>query len=227
MSETHHKAHIRVGQRNIKTALSAALCALLYFLVDKNPTFACIGAIFGVGSDMGNSRLNGGNRFFGTVIGGVLGMGLFRLYIMVYPDGNYHLLMIGLLFVGVVVLIVLSQLLRWPGGIQPGGVVLCIILFNTPVDSYISYSINRMIDTGIGVLVALLINWVFSQERVARWHDKLWGHKCVWSVPAEEKSAEIAPTENNAAEEMPAETAPIESNPDPVEPCEAPQATAL
>ncbi len=155
-----------IGQRNIKTAAAATLCALLYFLVDRNPTFACIGAIFGLGSDMENSRLNGGNRFFGTVIGGLLGMVLFRLYICVYPNGESHFLILILLFIGVVLLILASVKFQWPGAVQPGGVLLCIILFNTPVDTYISYSVNRMIDTGIGVLIALLINRIFTRERI-------------------------------------------------------------
>ena len=157
---------LHIGQRNIKTAMSATLCALLYSLVDRNPTFACIGAIFGVGSDMENSRLNGGNRFFGTVIGGLLGMLLFRLYICIAPDGSHHFIVYLLLFVGVVTLILISRLVNWPGAVQPGGVVLCIILFNTPVDTYVSYSIHRMIDTGIGVAVALLINWLLPRSRM-------------------------------------------------------------
>ena len=162
------RSMFHIGQRNVKTALAATLCAALYFAVGENPTFACIGAIFGVGSDMENSRLNGGNRFWGTIIGGFLGMLLFRIYICFYPDGAYHCLMLFLLFIGVVVLILVSQAFRWPGAIQPGGVVLCIIMFNTPVDTYISYSINRMIDTGVGVAIALLVNWLLPRERMDR-----------------------------------------------------------
>ena len=165
--------HLHIGQRNIKTALAATICALLYFLVDRNPTFACIGAIFGVGSDMDNSRLNGGNRFFGTLFGGLLGMALFRLYIIFYPDGSKHFLMLLFLFVGVVILILVSQQFRWPGAVQPGGVVLCIILFNTPVDTYISYSLARIVDTGIGVIIAILVNWLLPRERVVHFLEKL------------------------------------------------------
>lgn len=168
MNQTKKNSKFHVGQRNAKTALAATFCAWLYFLVDKNPTFACIGAIFGMGSDMDNSYLNGGNRFFGTVIGGFLGMILFRIYICFYPEAGYHFLLLLFVFIGVVILILVSQWFRWPGAIQPGGVVLCIILFNTPVDTYISYSINRMIDTGIGVAAALLINWIFPRERVEK-----------------------------------------------------------
>ncbi len=160
---------LHIGQRNIKTAFATALTAFLYFLVDRNPTFACIGAIFGMGSDMGNSKLHGGNRFFGTLIGGVLGMLLFRFYIIFYPEGGIHLFLLLPLFVGVVLLILFSQLFHWVGAVQPGGVVLCIILFNTPVETYISYSINRIIDTGIGVLVALAINALLPRERLEKW----------------------------------------------------------
>lgn len=173
MSRTHESFRFHIGQRNIKTALAATLCALLYFPFHRNPTFACIGAIFGLGNSMDNSRLNGGNRFFGTVIGGVLGMVLFRLYICVYPDGGTHLLMMVFLFVGVVALILASQFFHWEGAVQPGGVVLCIILFNTPVDTYIAYSLNRMADTGIGVVVALLVNTIVTRERVERWKAAL------------------------------------------------------
>ena len=173
MNTSQERFRFHIGMRNIKTAIAATLCALLYFPFDRNPTFACIGAIFGVGSDMGNSKLNGGNRLFGTIIGGFLGMGLFRLYICFYPDGSKHLLLLLFLFIGVIIMILASQFFHWPGAIQPGGVVLCIILFNTPVDTYISYSINRMVDTGIGVIIALLINLLFPRERVYKYLGKL------------------------------------------------------
>ena len=147
----------KVGLRNIKTALAATLFALVYYFFDRSPAFACIGAIFGMGSDFGTSKLHGGNRFFGTLVGGFIGMGLFALYATLFPDGSHRWLLIPLTFVGVVILIVACQYI-WVGGIQPGGVVLCIILFNTPVETYVSYALNRILDTGIGVLAALFVN---------------------------------------------------------------------
>ena len=163
-----HNNPFHIGQRSIKTAAAATVVALLYLIFGGNPTFACIGAIFGLGNDMSMSRLNGGNRFFGTIIGGMVGIALFRVYIMIVPDGKPGPLTLVLLFIGVVTLISCCQAFKWPGGIQPGGVVLCIILFNTPVDTYISYSVFRMIDTGVGVAVALVMNWYFTRERVEK-----------------------------------------------------------
>ena len=146
-----------IGLRNIKTALAATLCALIYFFWDRSPAFACIGAIFGMGSDYEMSKLHGGNRFFGTLVGGFLGMGLFAVYAALFPDGSNRWFLIPLTFIGVIVLILACQCI-WVGGVQPGGVVLCIILFNTPLETYVSYALNRILDTGIGVLAALFVN---------------------------------------------------------------------
>lgn len=155
-----------VGMRNFKTALAATLCALLYFPFDRNPTFACIGAIFGMGRDLENSKENGGNRLFGTIIGGILGMALFHLYVQIYPDGGVHGPLFIFLFIGVIYLVLVCQLLVLPGAIQPAGVVLCIILFNTPIDTYVEYSLNRIFDTGIGVLISIGINLVLSRKNI-------------------------------------------------------------
>lgn len=157
-----------LGLRSLKTAFACLLTALLYgFLPEREPTFACIGAIFGMGSDMEQSRLSGGNRFFGTIIGGFLGLGFYALEHFFFPDGNYWI-RLPLVFLGVVVLVSLCVLLHWPGGVQPGGVVLCIILFNTPAH-HIDYAFRRMMDTGVGVAIALAVNGLLPRERVVRW----------------------------------------------------------
>lgn len=169
MNQQTQPNQFHVGMRNVKTALAATLCALLYLPFHRSPAFACIGAIFGLGTDMGHSWLSGGNRFFGTIIGGLIGMAMFRIHIGFYPEGGMNLLLVLLLFVGVMLLIIACRVFRWPGGIQPGGVVLCILLFNTPVDTYISYSLNRMFDTGVGFAMALLVNLLLPRERVVRW----------------------------------------------------------
>ena len=156
-----------VGLRNFKTSLAATLCAILYALFDRNPTFACIGAIFGMGSDFKDSKLSGGNRLFGTIVGGVLGMALFFIYIQFYPEptSNFRFMLYILLFIGVIILVLVCQLLVIPGAIQPAGVVLCIVMFNTPVEQYITYPLNRIFDTGIGVLIGIAVNVILSRER--------------------------------------------------------------
>lgn len=170
--EDHHSVHAPIpglGLRSIKTALAVMLTAFLYAIpfFGGNPTFACIGAIFGMGADMEESRRSGGNRFFGTIIGGFIGLFLYWGEHLFFPEGNYWL-RLPLAFLGTIVMICLCVLFRWPGGVQPGGVVLCIILFNTPAH-HIDYALHRMVDTGIGVVIALVVNYLLPRSRLERW----------------------------------------------------------
>lgn len=166
--QQEHEFRFHIGMRNIKTAIAATLCALLYAFFERNPTFACIGAIFGMGSDFNDSKRSGGNRLFGTIVGGLIGMGLFYVYIQFYPEptSRFRFMLFELLFVGILIMVLVCQLLVIPGAIQPAGVVLCIILFNTPVDAYISYPLNRIFDTAIGVIIGIIVNLLISRERV-------------------------------------------------------------
>ena len=46
-------------------------------------------------------------------------------------------------------------------------VVLCIVLFSTPIESYMmNYALNRIFDTAMGVIAALLVNYFLPRPRV-------------------------------------------------------------
>lgn len=177
--EQHNPVHAPIpglGLRSLKTALAAVLAAFLYgFIPHHDPTFACIGAIFGMGADMEESRRSGGNRFFGTAIGGFIGIGVYWLEHQLFPEGNYWL-RLPLLFVGIILLVAMCVLCHWPGGVQPGGVVLCIIMFNTPAH-HIDYAVWRMLDTGAGVVLALLVNYFLPRRRMEKWFPWMFGIK--------------------------------------------------
>ncbi|MGI6498216.1 MAG: FUSC family protein [Oscillospiraceae bacterium] len=156
-----------LGQRSLKTALATAVLALIYLPFDRSPAFACIGAIFGMGNDIEDSKRSGGNRLIGTVIGGLLGMAALWIEYFFFSSGNYYLRVV-LIFLGIILLVCSSVVFRWPGAVQPGGVVLCIILFDTPSD-HISYAFGRMLDTAIGVVFAIAVNMLFRRSRVDKW----------------------------------------------------------
>ena len=165
---------LHVGWRTIKTAVTAMLVAIVYCLLDRNPAFACFGVIFGLGVDMQDSILNGGYRLFGTLIGGLLSIVVFWVYLQFYPQGGHSVLLAMLLGAAIVELILLCQYF-WPGGVQPGGVVLCIVLFSTPVETYVSYSLNRIFDTAVGVIVALMVDYFLPRERVVAFWEGVKG----------------------------------------------------
>ena len=166
-----NKKFPRIGQRNVKTAISATLCAVIYELIDRNPTFACIGAVFGMDNTLENSWRTGGNRLVGTIIGGFLGMGFF--YITSQVDSKPFQMM--MLFVGIMALIYISQLFRFAGAIQAGSVVFYIVMLNTPEHQYVSYALNRMLDTGIGVIMSIGINVLLPRHWINQWRDRMAG----------------------------------------------------
>ena len=167
----------KIGMRNIKTAVTAGLCALIYYFFDRSPAFACIGVIFGMGQDLSDGYKNGGgNRLYGTIIGGLIGMLMFRLYLIFVPDGDHTPLLALFTMVGTVLLILCCQSV-WTGGVQPGGVVLCIILFNSSPDAYVSYALNRILDTSIGVLMALAVCYIFPRDWRKVWGERIAAYK--------------------------------------------------
>lgn len=141
----HSDFRLHVGWRTIKTAVTAMLVAMVYCLLDRNPAFACIGVIFGMGMDIPDSIKNGGNRLFGTLIGGLLSIVVFWIYLRFYPQGGHSMLLAVLLGAATVVL---------------------IVLFSTPVETYVSYALNRILDTAIGVIAAWLVNYFLPRARV-------------------------------------------------------------
>ena len=150
----------KIGMRNLKTAIAATLCALIYAPFDRNPTFACIGAVFAMNNSLQNSWVSGGNRLIGTVIGGFVGMGFFYLYQLFPPffPGSSLWSESLFLFIGIIVMNLASQFFHANDAIPPGSVVFYIVMLNTPQNEYISYALNRMFDTGFGVILSILVN---------------------------------------------------------------------
>ena len=89
MNQNPPASPLHIGWRTIKTAVAATLVAMAYCAAGRNPAFACIGVIFGIGADMQDSIKNGGNRLFGTLIGGLLSIAVFRLYLIFFPHGGH------------------------------------------------------------------------------------------------------------------------------------------
>lgn len=160
---TNEKRVPKLGLRSIKTAISTTLCAIVYILINRNPTFACIGAVFGMETSTEHPFKSGGNRLIGTIIGGFLGMGLFYLQ----NQSTNKIVQIIFLLIGIILLIFISQFLGYPGAIQGGAVVFYIVMLNTPADQTVSYAINRMIDTGVGVVISLFINVLLSRKNLS------------------------------------------------------------
>ena len=144
----------RVGLRVLKTVAAATFVCVVYNLIDRNPCFACIGAVFGMGGTLRGGMQSGGNRFIGTLVGGIIAIPFYWLY-WNEPGGIPNWAWVA---IGMFILLYISQLLGFHGGIQPGAVVFFVVLMTVAEDRFVMYTINRIIDTGLGVLFSLGIN---------------------------------------------------------------------
>ncbi len=145
--------HPKFGNRIVRTVIACLVTAIIYryFLSDRNPCFALIGAVYGMGSQFQEGFHNGFNRFVGTFIGGLVVIPSYWLYYTApfgIPSELYMCL--GLFFV-----MYINFILGANNAIQPGTVIYFVVMFTQPEAGYVSYTIARIIDTGIGVLISL------------------------------------------------------------------------
>ena len=141
---------LHVGWRTIKTAVTAMLVAMVYCLLDRNPAFACIGVIFGMGMDIPDSIKNGGNRLFGTLIGGsAVHRGVLDLPAFLSAGRPQYA----------------------AGGAAGGGYcgadrAVPVLLAGRRAARRRGAALNRILDTAIGVIAAWLVNYFLPRARV-------------------------------------------------------------
>lgn len=140
----------KVGMRNIKTAIAVFISIILSKLFKMEyPFYAAIAAIISMQSSVEESFRAGRNRMIGTLIGAVVGF----ICALINP-GNAFVSAIG-----IVIVIYLCNLLKWKESSSIGGVVFLAIMLNLKGNSPLWYSINRLFDTFLGIIVAIVVNY--------------------------------------------------------------------
>lgn len=147
-----------VGMRLIKTCISCLVVSLIYMflLPDRNPCFACIGAAYAMGSHIHEGFKHGFNRFVGTLLGGLLVIPFYWLYYnqpLGIPASLY-------MVVGLFCVIYVNLMFGANNAVQPASVVYFVVLYTQSPEAYVSYTIARIIDTGIGAAISVLLTMV-------------------------------------------------------------------
>lgn len=143
---------LMIGMRTIKTALAVGLCvAVAQALQLEYPFYAAIAAIISMGNSLTNSLAAGKNRIMGTMAGALIGL----LFASIQPN---NALLCGL---GIVLLFWICNVLKWSASIPIAGIVFMAIMVNLRDQTPLFYSLNRILDTVIGISIALIVNLVF------------------------------------------------------------------
>ncbi|MCI8808498.1 MAG: hypothetical protein HFF20_01715 [Oscillospiraceae bacterium] len=152
----------RVGMRIIKTVVAVFLCGLLAFLRDKSALYSMFAALFCVQKSAGKTIESSINRVLGTLVGGVVGvptvyamdtLGILHIDLLRY-------LLLSLLLIPVIELCLVMKKPDIAG--MACMVVMCLVV--DPGDKPAVYSIERLFETSVGVLLACGIDVLLPHQ---------------------------------------------------------------
>lgn len=152
---------VRLGPRTLKTALSVMLCILLFQLLKRDtPMIACLAAVFALRQSVSSSISFGGSRIIGNTFGGACGI----FYFLVYRNLDHHFLVeLFLIPLLVIVIIMTADTFNLNTAIIGACSTFFIIVLTVPETETIWYAIDRVIDTMIGTLIALGVNYALKR----------------------------------------------------------------
>lgn len=152
----------KIGMRNIKTAISVSICVALAHVFNREYIFyAVIASVIAMQNSVADSFKTGKNRMLGTITGAVIG------FVCAFISPN-NIILCG---IGIIMLIFICNSLGWNKSITISCIVFLAIMLNLNGRSPFMYSINRIIDTFIGITVAVLVNYFILPPK--HW-DKLY-----------------------------------------------------
>lgn len=158
----------RIGQRNIKTALSVFICIIFFELIGKesSATFACISAIMSMQDTVENSLDHGTHRLAGTFAGSILGI------IFIFLSNYFQM---GIILKPLIVSIIIILIIFFYNTFEKqDSIAICSMVFivialtyDNKTDAYI-YALQRTADTLVGVIVAILVNKYFDIHKIIK-----------------------------------------------------------
>ncbi len=167
----------KIGLRNIKTSVAVAVCLLLFlpgWCLDLLPGYwallgpvnAVVATILCMQHSIESSWQVGLTRLLGTLVGGVAGCGVMFAQRWLPHDW----LLVPIIGLGVMVLIWFCLLIGQPTACNVTVIIFCIVVLMEPqpgAERYIS-ALFRMLETAVGILVAVGVNYLLPGERI---HD--------------------------------------------------------
>lgn len=178
---------IKIGMRNIKTTLSVFICLLFFEAINRgNALIACMAAVICVQNTIVDSMKIGISRIIGTIIGG-LSAALILFIVNTFFDDKILIFIIPL---GIMILIQICVTINMKQAVAICCVVYLIIMTSMNHDEgYMLYTINRVLDTSIGIFIALLVNKYMKipEKLKSKFKDELTESEEIEIIKEEEK----------------------------------------
>lgn len=150
--------HFHIGMRIVKTVLAVFVCSILGWLRGETAFFSMIAAVLCMQKSAEKTLTTSFNRVIGTAVGGAYGV------IVLFLETQFRLQRILPLFYLIVSLMLIPVILTATGIKKPSvAAFACVVFLSTTVyhvgdAAPYTYALNRMLDTVIGIVVALIVN---------------------------------------------------------------------
>ncbi|HEX2946278.1 MAG TPA: aromatic acid exporter family protein [Clostridia bacterium] len=145
--------------KNLKTSLAAFLSVgVSYLLKLEFPFFTAISTIFTIESSKETPLKAGASRMLGSLVGAAIGVGLASI-----KPGNVVLCGLGMM-----VIIYICNILKWDKAIPIAGVIFMAIMLGKDIRNPLQYSINRILNTFAGIVVAVAVDYAIPSARRGR-----------------------------------------------------------
>ncbi len=157
------------GMRTIKTTVAVMLSLAIFlplealgtaegtrFIDQLGPFYACIASIVCMQSSVGATWKQGVSRLLGTLIGGLLGL----LCVSVTTYWGHPVVLVLVCGVGTLACIYLCNVLNRPSACAISAIVCCSIMLSHSGQERYFYTVARMLETAVGILVAMAVNHV-------------------------------------------------------------------
>src|SRR5699024_9777780 len=145
--------------RTIKTGITIFLVLSISKIINiNNPLFAGIATLITMQSSVSGSWEAGKNRMLGTVLGAIIGL----IFSIMAPNNPF---IIG---IGIIIIIYLCNILDWKKAISISCIVFMAIMLNQDEGSRLNYSVFRALDTFLGIIVGMLVNYFISPPDIER-----------------------------------------------------------
>lgn len=147
----------KIGFRNIKTGIAVFICLIVFQIIGRQDVLsACVASILSMGDSMESSIHSGRNRIIGTILGGL--SSIFFLYAIYFlpniESNNPFIVALGVSFI-----IYISNILKLQDSCSIFCVVYLSIVLNYNGSGAFLYVCNKTLDTLIGVIVAIIVNY--------------------------------------------------------------------
>lgn len=155
----------RLGMRTFKTGLSVFLVLALFSLFGwSGLQIGALTAVFSLREDFDRSVSFGASRIFGNSVGGVYAL-VYYLLRELLGGGTW----VMLVFVPVLTMltIMVNVACNNKSGIIGGVAALLIITLSIPQGDTIMYVFSRILETFVGVFVAIMVN--ADVDKVRQW----------------------------------------------------------